>query len=158
MPTNNYAFVTVDSVIDGDTFRVLGFSRPAVCRLAGFDALEPGQARSQQCLDRITHLTLQRTFLGRIIEIDPYQRLAIELLNDEETALAIKLLREGLGWAVRQFSPQPQAYLNAQAFAKLHHRGIWQDPYPVPPWKWRKFVNPSGKKWFQAYHHRHKGA
>jgi len=64
------------------------------------------------------------------------------VLVDNQDA-GLELLKQGPCWVYEKFvaeaSPEIRSsYLPAQAAAQSDRLDLWQDPDPVPPWKWRK--------------------
>jgi endonuclease YncB( thermonuclease family) len=55
----------------------------------------------------------------------------------EEINISKALLRAGLAWHYRQYSND--SLLTAlEMEARAAKKGLWSEPYPVPPWTWRK--------------------
>ena len=48
-----------------------------------------------------------------------------------------ELVREGYAWAYRDYL-QDQSLLDDEAKARSEAVGLWSDPNPVAPWRWRR--------------------
>jgi micrococcal nuclease len=50
----------------------------------------------------------------------------------------LELVRRGLAWWYRQYSPKDKELAPAEEEARKAKRGLWADAKPIPPWEWRK--------------------
>jgi hypothetical protein len=67
---------------------------------------------------------------------DRYGRLIGEIwLGDRD--INRELIREGFAWAYRDYLTD-QTLLEDEAHAKKEGLGLWSDPNPIPPWRWRR--------------------
>ena len=65
----------------------------------------------------------------------------------EEINVNKALLRAGLAWHYRQYSKD--SLLTAlEMEAHAAKKGLWSEPFPVPPWAWRK-MKKTGKTKFE---------
>jgi endonuclease YncB( thermonuclease family) len=74
--------------------------------------------------------------------IDRHWRLVARVLVDGQDA-GFELLKQGLCWVYERYLPEASpdiqaSYQQAQAVAREQKFGLWSDPFPVPPWDWRK--------------------
>ena len=46
-------------------------------------------------------------------------------------------VRRGMAWVYVRYAPKYSPLYAVQAEARAARRGLWHDPNPVPPWKWR---------------------
>ena len=51
--------------------------------------------------------------------------------------VALLLTRDGHAMLDTRYKPT-KVLVDAQADAKAHHRGLWADDNPTPPWEWRQ--------------------
>jgi len=128
--------------LDGDTVEVLDATKtPRRIRLAGIDSPEKAQpfgARSKQ------HLSDQ--VFGKKVEVlsnktDKYGRIVGKALAGSKDA-NLEQVRSGFAWHYKEYQKEQSAndretYANAEASARNKHSGLWNDPKPMPPWKWR---------------------
>jgi endonuclease YncB( thermonuclease family) len=124
-------------VPDGDSITVLVRGRQQVnVRLVEIDAPEKAQPfgnRSKRALEALVHgkdvLVVERGY-------DRYQRTLGRVYRGDLDVNA-EQVRQGMAWSVRQYA-NDASLSRIEAEAKAEHRGLWRDPGPVPPWKWRK--------------------
>ena len=50
-----------------------------------------------------------------------------------------ELIKAGLAWWFRKYSKDVRLGAFEQE-ARLAKRGLWTEPQPVPPWKWRRLM------------------
>lgn len=49
-----------------------------------------------------------------------------------------ELVKAGYAWWYRRYAPNDHALDKLENEARNAKRGLWVDPNPIPPWKWRK--------------------
>jgi endonuclease YncB( thermonuclease family) len=123
-------------VVDGDTVDVLVQGKSIRIRLAEIDAPEKRQAfgaRARQALSTLV--------FGKVVDIkgrgkDRYGRLVGRIF---ESGLDInaEMVRQGYAWVYRQYL-KDKNLLILETRARNEKRGLWADPGPVPPWKFRR--------------------
>jgi endonuclease YncB( thermonuclease family) len=143
----------VTGIADGDTLYVLDDKRNShKIRLLGIDAPEHEQAfgeRSKQSLARMAYRQIVRIewqehdiygrLLGRVMTVSADCHLST-CPKDFDVNLA--QIRLGMAWwngkyADSQFPGDASAYEAAERQARIRQAGLWADPHPVPPWRWR---------------------
>jgi micrococcal nuclease len=129
----------VISVADGDTITVLarGDKKPERVRLYGIDCPERAQAYGRRAKDFTSDMVF-----GRHVEIvrmgaekDRYGRTVAKVWIDKDE-LGQELLANGLAWHATRHDNSPH-YASLEREARKERHGLWSDPAPVPPWKWR---------------------
>jgi endonuclease YncB( thermonuclease family) len=126
----------VVAVHDGDTISVRTDRSTVRIRLVGIDCPETGQPWSA----RAKRFTSELVF-GRIVRVesrglDRYDRvLGRVLVNGTDVNEA--LVRAGLAWQY-DLGPQDPALTRAERAARQVRAGLWSDPDPIPPWRWRR--------------------
>jgi len=144
---------TVTGIADGDTLYVLDAARNShKIRLLGIDAPEHEQAfgeRSKQSLARLAYRQSVRIdwqsrdiygrILGRLMTASAGCRQSICPKNFDVNLAQVRL---GLAWwnkkyADSQFPGDARAYEVAEQQAHAGRQGLWADPNPIPPWRWR---------------------
>ncbi len=144
----------VTGIADGDTLYVLDASRKShKIRLLGIDAPERGQAygeRSKQSLAKLAYRQQVsvdwqgRDTYGRILgrvrvaAADCRQGSCPKTLDAN-----LEQVRLGLAWWNRKFADSQlpgdaHLYAAAERQARKAGAGLWADPDPVPPWRWRR--------------------
>jgi endonuclease YncB( thermonuclease family) len=133
----------ITGIVDGDTVNVLILGKQQIrVRLAFVDAPEKGQAFGQRAKQAMSELVFGKDVKLRPHTIDRYGRLVARVLVDNQDA-GFELLKQGLCWVYEQYMPEASpdiqaSYQQAQAVAREQKFGLWSDPFPVPPWDWRK--------------------
>ncbi len=64
-------------------------------------------------------------------------RTTAEIILPNGRNLGHELLKEGLAWW-RSFDSKDRSLGEVQALVQAEHKGLWADPNPVPPWKWKE--------------------
>lgn len=140
--------VAVTYVHDGDTFNFEGpQGDQGTCRIDLIDAPERANRHSGQGDQPYGPEATQflRELIGnRQVEI----RVAPNRSKDryvcqvelEGKDVSLELVKAGLAWVVDHYakdSPRGQALYEAQSGARLEQRGLWADPNPINPYRWR---------------------
>jgi endonuclease YncB( thermonuclease family) len=123
-------------VADGDTLDVLVYRRPVRVRLAQIDAPEMRQAFGRQARQTLVSLTFRQNVT--VIEggHDRYGRI-VGTVYVGRVNVNRELVRRGMAWASRYHFGDP-ALIRIEAEARRQKRGLWANPYPAPPWNFRK--------------------
>lgn len=144
MPT--FLLCVVIAIADGDTMKVRCDAQrdhPAQTlkvRLAQIDAPEKRQAFGTASRQHLAALCFQRP-----AEVEPiskgggrdrYGRMVAQINCAGRDANAA-MVRDGYAWVFDRYADDPTLY-RLQDEAKASGRGLWADPRPVPPWKWRQ--------------------
>jgi micrococcal nuclease len=48
------------------------------------------------------------------------------------------LVKDGWCWWYRKYAPGDVVLEGMEKEAQEAKKGLWADPYPLPPWEWRK--------------------
>ena len=67
---------------------------------------------------------------------DKQGRVSAEVLLRDGRNVGRELLKEGLAWWQRSDSGDRSLEL-LEELARASGKGLWSEPNPVPPWKWR---------------------
>jgi len=128
----------VVGVSDGDTLTALHDNRPEKIRLYGIDAPEYNQAFGA----RAKKFAAQKAY-GKQVRIEPVATdsngRTVGLVFIGATCLNEELIKNGFAWVYRHFCHRPvcKAWLQLEDDSRTHGRGLWSDPHPTPPWKFR---------------------
>lgn len=144
----------VTGIADGDTLYVLDATRKShKIRLLGIDAPERGQAfgeRSKQSLAKLAYRQQvsvdwqSRDTYGRILGRVRVAAPECRQGSCPKTLDAnLEQVRLGLAWWNRKFADSQlpgdtHLYAAAERQARKAGAGLWADPDPVPPWRWRR--------------------
>jgi endonuclease YncB( thermonuclease family) len=127
----------VVSIADGDTLTVLDDANVQhKIRLAGIDAPERKQAFGNKARQALGDKVFGQSVRVDVIDVDRYRRevgrifLGSRFINQE-------MVQDGFAWRYPQYD-KPGEFTAAEADAREHHRGLWTDPSPEPPWKFRR--------------------
>ena len=124
-------------VIDGDTIRVLRGTGPVKIRLYGIDCPERYQPFSSRARQFTAGLVLRKTVTGEKVDTDPHGR-RVALVFVDGVNVNYELVKAGFAWWYRKHAPNNREFRRLESEARMERRGLWRDPSPVPPWKWRK--------------------
>lgn len=136
----------VKAVHDGDTVVLVGRGMGRVTvRLYGVDAPEtrkpdaPGQAFGSQAKRVLMFKVLGKEVTAEVQDRDQYGR-AVAVLQLAGRDINAEMVSEGMAWAYRQFLSGSYAsrYIQLEEQARRHHRGLWRDANPQPPWEFRR--------------------
>lgn len=123
-------------VSDGDTIQVLRDGRAQKVRLHGVDCPERHQAFGQRARQFTAALVFQEDVTVTVVDRDSYGRLVADVTLADGRSLNRELLKAGMAWWYRRYSRDPT--LGAlERDARSARRGLWVDPNPTPPWKFR---------------------
>jgi micrococcal nuclease len=135
----------VVGVHDGDTITVLQGRTQVRIRLHGIDCPESRQAFGT----RAKQLTSELVF-GQVVTIRPrtrdrYGRTVAEIVLPDGRDLSQELVRAGLAWWFRKYSPHDTTLARLEGEARTARRGLWSEANPLPPWEWRASQTPVSK-------------
>jgi micrococcal nuclease len=127
---------TVVAVHDGDTISVRTSDATIRVRLYGIDCPEYRQPFSARARQFTAKMVFKRavTVLGQ--GTDQYDRLLGRVFADG-VEVNEALVRNGLAWHY-EIRVSDRALAEAERYARAARVGIWSQPNPVPPWKWRR--------------------
>jgi endonuclease YncB( thermonuclease family) len=128
---------TVVGVHDGDTITVRADWRTVRIRLACIDAPELGQSFGARAKQRLSDLAMRRTVRVEVVDKDSYGRLVGRVSVDGDD-LNLAMVQSGLAWHYRYHCPNDTALADAERKARVERRGLWADPHPVQPHRWRR--------------------
>jgi len=134
----------VVAVHDGDTLRIRGEDgRVTRIRVAGIDAPEVCQRYWKASRDRLRALVVDKRDVRVVTyKTDVYGREVARVYVGTQD-VGIVLVEEGLAWHARRYENEQTAserlaLRDAEAKAHAAHRGLWSQPSPEAPWKFRR--------------------
>ena len=126
----------VVSIADGDTITVLDADKKQhKVRLTGIDAPEKKQAFGAKSKARLGELVAGKDVAVEWKENDTYGR-TLGKVREGALDVNLQMVKEGLAWHYRRYSKSAELSM-AEAEAKAGKKGLWADPNPLPPWKFR---------------------
>jgi micrococcal nuclease len=129
----------VADVTDGDTIVVWKKGNRAVIRLAGIDCPERQQPFGKEATAFTSNRTLGKTVTVIPETTDRYERTVADVHLENGKSLSVELLHAGLAWWYRRYSHN-RALLHHEKGARTARRGLWSQPNPIPPWKYRRHM------------------
>ena len=140
----------VVNIVDGDTIDVLdGYNQKLRIRLLGIDTPERKQQfgyESYFYLNKILHgksvVIISSPDKDKPYTLGYFKRVIGKVvLNDVD--INLEMIKKGMGWHFIKYKKnQPidesHSYNKAESEARKKYIGLWSDPNPVPPWKWRQ--------------------
>ncbi|HCI4281971.1 TPA: thermonuclease family protein [Klebsiella variicola subsp. variicola] len=128
-------------VIDGDTVSVLAGNQMFRVRLNGIDAPESKQAYGQRSKQSLIALVAQKDVLVISSNQDRYGRYLGTIMKGTSNINA-EQVKNGMAWAYRFHGKATDMKMLAlEKSARSSGVGLWADPNPVEPWKWRQREN-----------------
>ena len=127
----------VVSVHDGDTLTVLIDRRQVRVRLTDIDAPELGQPFGTRSRQSLSDLCFGKTAALDVRGQDRYKR-TLAHVTCAGTDANSEQVRRGYAWTFVRYARRDSPLLALENEARAAHRGLWQDPGPVPPWDWRR--------------------
>ncbi|MDF9391705.1 MULTISPECIES: thermonuclease family protein [Methylococcus] len=126
----------VAAVLDGDSITVVDAGQREVqVRLAQIDAPEYGQADWQASKRSLSELLQGSSVTVERVDADHYGRIVGRVWK-EGIDVGLEQVRRGMAWVYRQYATDP-AYFDAEEQARQEKRGLWSQPHPFPPWRFR---------------------
>jgi micrococcal nuclease len=105
-------------------------------RLAGIDAPEKGQAFGTKSRASLAEKVFRRIVRVEVIDVDRYRR-EVGRIYLGERFINLEMVRDGFAWRYVQYD-KPGEFTAAESDAREHHRGLWADAHPMPPWEFRR--------------------
>lgn len=125
----------VIGIADGDTLTVLQDNKPLKIRLANIDAPEKKQPFGQRSKQSLSDLCYGKDAALQVQTIDRYGRTVAVVTCDGVEANRSQVER-GLAWVYTKYN-KDSSLPALEAAARADRRGLWADPDPIPPWKFR---------------------
>lgn len=128
---------TIVGVSDGDTVNLLDARmQQHRIRLAQIDAPEKAQPFGQRSKQSLSDLVFGKEVLADCETQDRYGRQVCTIWVGKTNA-NLEQVRRGMAWGYRQYA-RDALYFQVESEAKASKKGLWSDPYPTPPWEWRR--------------------
>ena len=139
-------------ILDGHTVElatipatVLAYESPNRLRLNGIDAPEKKQAFGQRSKQYLADLIGGKSVTVYFTKYDRYHRLlgdiSLKECKPECRTLDVNaaMVHAGMAWAYRYHNEATSPKMaSLEATARNSKQGLWQEPNPVEPWKWRR--------------------
>ena len=131
---------------DGDTMVLrLEDGSTRKIRLYGVDSPESAQPFGPEAQAFVQSLTMGRSVHVVVKDTDDYGRLLGTVVLPDGRLLNRELVRVGLAWWYRYFSPELGGdYGSIEQSARDARRGLWVQDDPEAPWDYRRRTRPRG--------------
>jgi len=126
----------VVTVHEGDRLTIRHDGRNETIYLKGIDCPELKQPYGKQAKHAAAAYVGNRDVVVRGLTRDKQGRVSAEVLLDDGRNVGRELLKEGLAWWKRSASNDASLEV-LEELARAARKGLWLEPNPVPPWKWK---------------------
>ena len=123
-------------VKDGDSMVLRTGDENVGVRTFGVDCPERGMPFSARAKTFTSGLVDNRDVTVVVHDVDRYGRVVGDVKLADGRSLGRELLREGLAWYYRRYANDPD-FEQLESEARAAKRGLWSEPNPIPPWKFR---------------------
>jgi len=134
--------VTVD---EGDRLTIYHQGRKETIYLKDIDCPELKQPYGKQAKVATAAYVANREVVIRGLKQSRQGRISADVVLQDGRSVAEELLKEGLAWS-RPESSQGRDLKEIEQLARAASKGLWSDPHPVPPWKWKATKKTSRRK------------
>jgi len=134
----------VVTVHEGDRLTIHHEGRSETIYLKDIDCPELKQPYGKQAKHAIAAYVGNREVVVRALKRDRDGRATAEILLKDGRNVGHELLKEGLAWWQRSASNDASLEV-LEELARASGKGLWSEPNPVPPWKWKATKKTSRK-------------
>jgi endonuclease YncB( thermonuclease family) len=126
-------------VLDGDTIEVLHKKHPERIRLSGIDCPEKGQPFEEKAMHAMSALVFGKEVTVQLHGKDKDRHTLADVVLPDGTHVNNMMVAGGWCWWYPKYALQNRDLKRLESEARIGKRGLWADPYPVPPWEWQKW-------------------
>ena len=126
----------VVTVQEGDRITIYHAGRNETIYLKDIDCPQLKQPYGKQARRTTAAIIGGREVLVRGLQRTAKGRKTAEILLHNGRNVGHELVKEGLAWA-RRDSEEGKRLAQVEELARAERKGLWSDPNPVPPWKWK---------------------
>jgi len=131
-------FLRVIGIKDGDTVVLLTERKVEITvRLSEIDAPERKQAFGTVSRTYLSNLIFGKEVKLEILGKDRYGRTLGFIYTRNGTNVNEEMVKNGMAWQYLKYS-KSAVLRRAQIEAKSQKLGLWRDPFPIPPWEFRR--------------------
>jgi micrococcal nuclease len=133
---------TVLKVIDGDSLLLTAGGRNVEVRLYGIDAPEYNQPYAEEAKIYVKQWIGWQRVTVQPEYADSYGRTVAVVVKGGQV-LNRDLVEVGLAWVYPRYCRKDVCSMWKEKENAAHIRkiGLWQDPHPLAPWKWKRLEN-----------------
>lgn len=134
----------VVTVHEGDRLTIHHDGKTETVYLKDIDCPELKQSYGKQAKHATAAYIGGREVVVRTLARDRHGRATADILLPDGRNVGRELIKEGLAWWQR--SPSGDRSLGElEELARASGKGLWSEPNPVPPWKWKTAKKASRK-------------
>lgn len=131
-------FLRVIGIKDGDTIVLLTKEKEEMTvRLSEIDAPERKQAFGTVSRTYLSNLIFNKEVKLDKVGTDRYGRTLGFIFSRNGTNINLEMVKMGMAWQYDKYS-KSVVLRRAQLEARSQKIGLWKDPFPVPPWEFRR--------------------
>lgn len=127
----------VVTVHEGDRLLVYHDGKKDLIYLQDIDCPELKQPHGLRAKHATQAYVGGREVVVRNLRRDKQGRTTAEIILPNGRNLGHELLKEGMAWW-RTFDSKDRSLGEIQTLVQAERKGLWADPDPVPPWKWKQ--------------------
>ncbi len=128
----------VIGIKDGDTVVLLTKEKEEITvRLSEIDAPERKQAFGTVSRTYLSNLIFNKEVKLDKVGTDRYGRTLGFIYSRNGTNINLEMVKMGMAWQYDKYS-KSAVLRRAQLEARSQKIGLWKDPFPVPPWEFRR--------------------
>ncbi|MFO0700352.1 MAG: thermonuclease family protein [Nitrospira sp.] len=125
----------VMTVHEGDRVTIHYQGNNKMIVLRDVDCPDLKQSYGKQAKHATAAYLANREVMVRALKKDQQGRMAADILLKDGRNIAHELVKEGLAWVQR--GVHDPTLTDLEELAKASKNGLWSEPDPVPPWKWK---------------------
>ena len=126
----------VVGIADGDTLSLLVGGQQLKIGLAEIDTPESGQAWGRKAKQALSKKVFRENVIIEVQDTDRYGRLVGKVWLGERH-INRELVQEGHAWVYRGYL-EDRSLLDDEQAAREAGSGLWSQPDPIAPWKYRR--------------------
>ena len=134
----------VITVHEGDRLTIHHEGRRETIYLKDIDCPELKQPYGKQAKRALAAYVGSREVMVRALKRDRHGRVTAEILLQDGRNVGHELVKEGLAWS-RPDTTEGRSLGDVEQLARAERKGLWSEPDPVPPWKWKDTKKTSRK-------------
>ncbi len=129
---------SVSKIIDGDTIEIKELGERKTIRLWGIDTPEWDQPYSKEAKKYLGKALLNEKIHIKPLYYDKFGRL-IAVIHHKKVNINQLLVERGFAWVHSSYCNKRicKFWKKLEKKAQKEKRGLWSQPQPVEPWKWK---------------------
>ena len=124
------------TVHEGDRVTIHYQEKNQIVALRDVDCPELKQPYGKQAKHAAAAYLANRDVVVKELKKDQRGRMTADILLTDGRNIAHELVKEGLAWVLPGEVYDP-ALKDMEELARASKHGLWSEPDPIPPWKWK---------------------